>query len=129
MVTGLPDIQSIDEAYRAGACGYLVKPFVVLQCVATLYPWLRLVQARPAHPASGPWAARWSLLTEREREILRLMGGRQHMRNKEIADRRKVKQCTIGWEIAVIYAKLNVHSRSEAIEYLYRNEGWDETAG
>ncbi len=58
-------------------------------------------------PASNP------TLTEREFEILRLIA--DGLNSREIADRLFLSVGTIRWYLKIIYDKLDVHSRSEAI--------------
>ena len=52
-------------------------------------------------------------LSERECEILQLIG--QGLSNQEIAQRMIVAVSTIKWHINHIYAKLDAHSRTQAL--------------
>ncbi len=60
-----------------------------------------------------------SLLNERENQILRLLSA--GMKTPEIANELYLSKNTIKWYIRKIYEKLNVHSKSEAIEQGYRS--------
>src|SRR5579859_322862 len=65
------------------------------------------MQRSPSQPLSEP-------LTERELEILRLMIAM--FSNGEIAERLALTVGTVRWYVNQIYAKLDVHSRRQAIE-------------
>jgi DNA-binding NarL/FixJ family response regulator len=80
MVTGLVDEESMIQAREAGACGYVIKPFSIPQCLAALH----LASQRSAtQPVTNHWAERWNRLTDREQSIVRLIA--HGLRNKEIA--------------------------------------------
>ena len=73
-------------------------------------------------------ARRWMLnqsisrkkLTEREEEILRLLGMDQ--KNQEIADQLFISRETVRWHIRTLYAKIGVSNRSEARQYALKHE-------
>jgi DNA-binding CsgD family transcriptional regulator len=61
--------------------------------------------------------AGWSILTQREREIVVLLGeGRPY---KEIADHAHISICTVRQHLHHIYGKLKVTNKVEAIMAVY----------
>ncbi|WP_226895678.1 response regulator transcription factor [Luteolibacter marinus] len=121
MVTVYEDPDRIFSALRNGASGYLLKRSAPDQVLAAI----RDVQNGGA-PMSGEIARKVILhfreqsttaaevekLTAREREVLELVA--HGFINKEIADRLSVTVEAIRWHLKNIYAKLHVHSRTEA---------------
>lgn len=124
MVTMLEDDASLFAAMRAGARGYVLKGanhLELLQAIRAVAQGQVLfgpaVAARVTHffataaPAGGePFPE----LTEREREILRLMA--RHYVNPEIAQQLGVSVKTIGNHISNIFNKLQVADRAAAIQ-------------
>lgn len=121
MVTVYEDPDRIFSALRNGASGYLLKRSAPEQVLAAI----RDVKNGGA-PMSGEIARKVILhfrdqsttaaevekLTPREREVLELVA--HGFINKEIADRLSVSVEAIRWHLKNIYAKLHVHSRTEA---------------
>jgi DNA-binding NarL/FixJ family response regulator len=124
MLTMLEDDDSVFDAMRAGARGYLLKGALraeILRAIrgvcsgeAIFGPAIarRLVQyfatARPA-----PFAQAFPQLTDREQEILQLIAG--HQTNTEIAARLSLAAKTVRNHVSNIFTKLQVASRAEAI--------------
>lgn len=74
---------------------------------------LALLQRREEQQKTGePTAADFAALTEREAQVLRLLA--QGLSNKEIAARLYLSVRTVEGHLAHAYAKLDVHSRTEA---------------
>jgi len=121
MVTVYEDPDRIFSALRNGASGYLLKRTAPEQVLTAI----RDVQEGRA-PMSGEIARKVILhfrdqstvaeevdaLTSREREVLELVAN--GFINKEIADRLGVTVEAVRWHLKRIYAKLHVHSRTEA---------------
>ncbi len=134
VMTGHEDERRLVEAVEAGASGFLNKmePMDdVLRAVKTvaqgesiidpavLTRVLRQVsREREAQRQADVLLAR---LTEREGEILRLLG--EGMRNEEIADRLVISAQTVQTHVRNILSKLRVHSRLEAVTFAARH-GW-----
>lgn len=124
MLTMLEDDDSVFDAMRAGARGYLLKGALraeILRAIrgvcsgeAIFGPAIarRLVQyfatARPA-----PFAQAFPQLTDREQEILQLIAG--HQTNTEIAAHLSLAAKTVRNHVSNIFTKLQVASRAEAI--------------
>jgi DNA-binding NarL/FixJ family response regulator len=124
MLTMLEDDDSVFEALQAGARGYLLKGALRAEI-------LRAVRAVSSGEAIfGPAIARrlvhffasarrhdvaaaFPALSERERDVLRLMT--EHRTNPEIAARLQLAPKTVRNHVSNILVKLQVASRAEAI--------------
>ncbi|NEC94656.1 response regulator transcription factor [Streptomyces albidoflavus] len=114
-------------ALRAGAAGFLLKRAeaetllhavrVVARSDTLLFPSsvraLALVHG-PRRAAEPPWAAR---LTDREREVLRLMA--TGLTNAEIAARLTVGPATVKSHVAAVLAKTGTRDRTQAVIAAY----------
>ena len=115
------DNDRVFEAIRAGATGYLLKTASAGRIVEAIHEVRRGGAPINAHIArrvlhlfaelAGP--KQHYGLTQREREILELMN--EGLAKKEIAERLFLSYYTIDTHVKNIYAKLHVHSRSEAV--------------
>jgi DNA-binding NarL/FixJ family response regulator len=124
MLTMFEDDDSVFAALRAGARGYLLKGALkaeVVRAVRGVYngeaifgPAIakRLLQFFAAPPPTAP-AQLFPELTEREREILKLMA--QHYTNIEIAERLGLAPKTVRNHVSNIFSKLQVADRAQAI--------------
>jgi DNA-binding NarL/FixJ family response regulator len=75
---------------------------------------------RSAQPsASDPEAAKLATLTEREREVITLVG--KGLRNKQIAEQLFISEATVRHHLTAIFAKLKVADRLELVIYAYRH--------
>lgn len=117
------------RAFEVGATGYLIKNSwfgsftnAVLQVFnggAPITPTLarrllrRLEQPSVEEPASKRTTAEYSVLSTREREVLRLIA-RGHS-CPDIADRLSLSAQTVNTHIRNIYRKLQVRSRGDAV--------------
>lgn len=121
MVTVYEDPERIFSALRSGASGYLLKrsaPEQVLNAIREVI--------RGEVPMSGEIARKvlqffrdqttvsdeLENLTAREKEVLELVAF--GLTNKEIAARIHLSIDSVRWHLKHIYAKLHVHSRTEA---------------
>ena len=130
------------EAIRAGASGFLVKdtePTELLRAVravaagdALLSPRVtrRLIGefASRSRPCAGPAAERLAPLTEREREVVALVG--EGLSNDEIADRLVVSPSTAKTHVSRAMVKLQVRDRAHLVVLAYESglvrPGWSE---
>ena len=128
ILTMSDDLESIFEAVRAGACGYLLKDIAsqnLLEAIdqidregGILEPFLaRRLLAEFSGPRSAPRTVEPAVtpgpvLSPRETEILRkVVDG---LSNKEIADRLCISKYTVGNHINTIFRKLGVNDRTQA---------------
>jgi DNA-binding NarL/FixJ family response regulator len=118
--------ERILAAVQSGAQGYLLKGDAprneVFRAVRTVYQGgallqpvvagklLRQVKGQAGHP--GAFTPGPEELTEREQEVLELMG--QGLANKEIAQRLVISERTVKFHVSGILAKLGAGNRTEA---------------
>ena len=126
MCTVQDDDANLFEALCAGATGYLVKdaaPEDVVAAVKDLHrggspmsPGIarRVIRSFQHRPVQSPDMAR---LTEREKEVLELLA--QGHRYKEIAAALHLSIDTVRTHIRNLYDKLQVGSRTDALNKLY----------
>lgn len=127
ILTVYDDTETVFQALRAGACGYLLKrsaPEKILSAITEVRQGgapmtseiaRKLVETFREPPL--PHAADLHL-TRREEEILELLS--QGFTNKEIAQRVSLSYDTVRWHLKEIYRKLHVRSRTEAA-YKFRS--------
>jgi DNA-binding NarL/FixJ family response regulator len=112
------------EALRAGASGYLLKdvePAELIDCVRkvaagelSLSPAIlqRVVQEYLVHRVRPPRDPRFDTLSEREREVLGLLG--RGLSNSEISARLVVSLATTKSHVASVLTKLGARDRTQA---------------
>jgi len=119
------DSSLLQEAIRAGASGYIVKRAAeselvdAIRAVARgqtyLHPTMTRAVLVEADLVSGPGERPNSVLSPRERQVLRLIA-RGHT-NPQIADLLTLSVRTIESHRASVMAKLDLHSRVELVRY------------
>ena len=67
----------------------------------------------------NPEEAKIATLTEREREVIKLVG--EGLKNKQIAERLFISDITVHHHLSSIYSKLEVSDRLELLIYAYRH--------
>jgi DNA-binding NarL/FixJ family response regulator len=97
-----------------GADDYVVKPVAPDELIARVRRLLR----RPRHPRSDATHNSFTSLTARESEVLNLLA--QGKSQKEISAELFISSNTVATHIQRVLAKLNVHSRAEAVATAYR---------
>jgi DNA-binding NarL/FixJ family response regulator len=118
------------EALRAGASGFLAKDVdpaelrhavrVVARGDALLSPGVtrRLIAEFAARPAGEPAAAsRLQVLTDREREVLALVG--EGLANDAVAQRLFMSPATVKTHVSRIMSKLAAHDRAQLVVLAY----------
>jgi DNA-binding NarL/FixJ family response regulator len=133
ILTGVRDPEAHWQAVRHGALGLVLKENAtetLLQALATIRAggvWLEptLVAqvlselAHPRPPPPSPEEAKIARLTEREREIITLIG--EGLRNQDIGDRLYISEPTVRHHLNAIFTKLGVASRFELAVYAYQH--------
>jgi DNA-binding NarL/FixJ family response regulator len=135
-LTVYQDTETIFNALRAGASGYLLKRSSMTEILNAIRdirqggaPMTgaiarRLVEAFQEPPATGTGD---SELTDREREILDSLA--RGFSNKEIAGKLEISPLTVKAHLAHIFEKLHVRSRTEAVmAYLKPSESQTSSA-
>jgi DNA-binding NarL/FixJ family response regulator len=132
ILTTFDEDELVFEAVRAGAAGYLLKdaePTELLRGIRVaaagdtlLAPQAarRLVAAFASTPApTGPTARALELLTEREREIVALVG--RGLSNDEIAERLVISPATARTHVSRAMVKLGARDRSQLVVFAYES--------
>src|SRR5215468_3518562 len=134
VLTGVRDPEVHRQAIRQGALGLVVKEKAVETLLHAIMQvragevWLEptmiarvlgdLTRPHPAPQASAE-AANIARLTEREREVITLVG--EGLRNKHIAARLYISEATVRHHLTAIFAKLDVSDRFELAIYAYQH--------
>lgn len=118
--TSFANDQALVEVIQAGAIGYLLKDvqrhelMAAIRAVAAGQPWLhhglhaQVVELLRRKPEVDRYAA----LSQRERDVLRLLG--QGMSNREIAARLLLTEGTVKGYVSHVLRKLNLTQRTQA---------------
>jgi DNA-binding NarL/FixJ family response regulator len=134
ILTGVRDSETHRQAIRHGAMGLVLKEkaaVTLLQAIAKVRAgevWLEptmiarvlgdLTRSQTSLRTS-PEAAKIATLTEREREVITLIG--EGLRNKHIAERLYISEATVRHHLTSIFAKLDVADRFELAIYAYQH--------
>jgi DNA-binding NarL/FixJ family response regulator len=125
MSTIYEDDQNIFESLKAGASGYILKktaPSRILDAIMEVYEGGSPMSSQIARRVIASFQKKDSiddtdLLTPREKEILKELS--KGLRYKEIADDMKISMETVRSHARKIYEKLQVQSRTEALNKIY----------
>ncbi len=133
VLTGVRDAEVHQQAVGLGAMGVVLKEHsaeVVVKAIEKVHAgevWIdRAMMASmltdlargQAAPTVDPAAAKIALLTEREREVIRLLG--EGLKNKQIAERLYISETTVRHHLTSIFSKLGVSDRLALVLYAYR---------
>ena len=122
MLTAYENSELIFESLRAGASGYLMKntePDEILAAIEQVHAGGSPMSMQIARKVVSHFqeikkpSSEFEQLTPREMEILSLLA--KGFMYKEIADQLKISLHTVRGHIHLVYEKLHVQSRSEAI--------------
>lgn len=136
VLTGLRDAEKRDRAMELGAKGVVLKDEGATELLSAIEKvhrtgdyWLeagaakRILERRlRAQETADPEAAKITTLTEREREIIALVG--EGLENKEIAERLRpvVAEPTVRNNLSIIYDKLGIKGgRLGLLVYAYKH--------
>jgi len=129
------DKELLHRTVRLGAAGVLSKrtPAATLvkaiECVHAGEAWLdrsttasllRELSPKNRPVKEDPELAKIASLTEREREVIRLVG--KGLKNRQIAEKLFISSITVHHHLTSIYSKLEVADRLELLIFSYRNK-------
>ena len=125
MSTIYEDDENIFESLEAGASGYLLKktaPSKILDAISEVHHGGSPMSSQIARRVIASFQHKNSIdetnfLTPREKEILKELS--KGLRYKEIADEMKISIETVRSHARKIYEKLQVQSRTEALNKVY----------
>jgi DNA-binding NarL/FixJ family response regulator len=125
MSTVYEDDENIFESLKAGASGYLLKktaPSKILDAITEVHEGGSPMSSQIARKVIASFQKKNSIdetdiLTPKEKEVLKALA--KGLRYKEIADEMKVSMETIRSHARKIYEKLQVQSRTEALNKVY----------
>lgn len=126
MCTSFEDTDSVFNALKVGATGYLTKttqPSKILDAIVEVYHGGSPMSSHIARKVVASFHAditensEMQKLSEREKEILNLLS--RGLRYKEIADALFLSTETVRTHIRNIYEKLQVNSRTEALNKIF----------
>lgn len=125
MSTIYEDDENIFESLKAGASGYLLKktaPSKILDAITEVYNGGSPMSSQIARKVIASFQQKNSIddadiLTPKEKEILKQLS--KGLRYKEIADEMKISIETVRSHARKIYEKLQVQSRTEALNKVY----------
>jgi len=128
VLTSYHDDEHIFPAIRAGALSYLLKGVGLDELTealrkaargeAVLHPHVAARLVQELHGASQEAALLYANLSEREREVLRLIA--EGLGNAEIAERLIIGERTVKSHVTNILGKLHVADRTQAAIYAWR---------
>lgn len=124
--TSFEDTETVFSALQAGASGYLTKttqPSKILDSIVEIFNGGSPMSSHIARKVVSSFnkveeAPDLAKLTAREKEILELLS--KGLRYKEIADKLFLSTETVRTHIRNIYEKLQVNSRTDALNAAYR---------
>ncbi|MFI5185566.1 MAG: response regulator [Chitinophagales bacterium] len=125
MSTVYEDDENIFESLKAGASGYLLKktaPSKILDAIVEVHNGGSPMSSQIARKVIASFQHKDSIdetdvLTPKEKEILKQLA--KGLRYKEIADEMKISIETVRSHARKIYEKLQVQSRTEALNKVY----------
>ncbi len=132
VLSGAADPELNRRAVCLGAIGVLSKDKpadVLVKAIEKIHAgeaWLDramtaavLREMSPRNRKPDPEELKIRSLTEREREVIKLVG--EGLKNKQIAERLFISDITVHHHLTSIYSKLEVTDRLELLIYAYRN--------
>jgi DNA-binding NarL/FixJ family response regulator len=131
ILTTFDDDEVLSASLRAGASGFQLKDApgedliraarVVAEGGAWLDPTVtaRVLTAYRTTPSRPPVEPRAGTLSDREREVLALIG--RGLSNAEIAEELHISEVTVKSHIGHIFTKLDLRDRAAAIVYAFDN--------
>jgi two-component system, NarL family, nitrate/nitrite response regulator NarL len=131
VLTGVRDPDSHRLAIRRGAMGIVLKEHaadLLLRAIQKVHEgevWIdrsmigSVIQELNRPGEVDPEKAKIASLTDREREVITLVG--EGLKNKQIAERLFITETTVTHHLSSVFSKLEVSDRLELIIYAFRH--------
>jgi two-component system, NarL family, nitrate/nitrite response regulator NarL len=131
VLTGVQNPDSHRRAIRRGAMGIVLKEHAaeqLLKAIKKVYEgevWIErsmmgsMIQEISKPPVVDPELAKIGSLTEREREVIALVG--EGLKNKQVGERLFISETTVTHHLSSVFSKLEVSDRLELIIYAFRH--------
>ena len=131
VLTGVQNPDSYRGAIRRGAMGIVLKEHaaeVLLKAIKKVNEgqvWIdrsmmgEIIQEFSKTTSTDPEQAKIAALTDREREVIRLVG--EGLKNKLIAKRLFISETTVTHHLSSVFSKLDVSDRLELTIYAFRH--------
>ena len=125
-MTAFGDIESAVTAMKKGAVDYLVKPVAAEKLFAGVVNALKIDRKRREGLVGSPfWSDRWASLTDREREVVKLVA--KGLMSRQIAIELDISQRTVEVHRASGLKKLQIQTPAQAALVLSEIEDQNRT--
>jgi len=131
ILTGVQSPDSHRRAIRRGAMGIVLKEHAADQLLKAIKKvndgevWIErsmvgdMIQELSRPPMVDPEMVKIESLTEREREVISLVG--EGLKNKQVGERLFISETTVTHHLSSVFSKLDVSDRLELIIYAFRH--------
>ena len=131
ILTGVQNPDSHRRAIRRGAMGIVLKDHAAEQLLKAIKKvnegevWIErsmmgsMIQELSKPPVVDPELTKIESLTDREREVIALVG--EGLKNKQVGERLFISETTVTHHLSSVFSKLEVSDRLELIIYAFRH--------
>ena len=131
VLTGVQNPDAHRRAIRRGAMGIVLKEHAADQLLKAIEKvnngevWIErsmmgsMIQELSKPPLVDPEMVKIESLTEREREVIALVG--EGLKNKQVGERLFISETTVTHHLSSVFSKLEVSDRLELIIYAFRH--------
>ncbi|HXQ70438.1 MAG TPA: response regulator transcription factor [Pyrinomonadaceae bacterium] len=131
ILTGVQSPDSHRRAIRRGAMGIVLKEHAADQLLKAIKKvndgevWIErsmvgdMIQELSRPPMVDPEMVKIESLTDREREVISLVG--EGLKNKQVGERLFISETTVTHHLSSVFSKLEVSDRLELIIYAFRH--------
>ena len=131
VLTGVQNPDAHRRAIRRGAMGIVLKEHAADQLLKAIEKvnkgevWIErsmmgsMIQELSKPPIIDPELTKIESLTEREREVIALVG--EGLKNKQVGERLFISETTVTHHLSSVFSKLDVSDRLELIIYAFRH--------
>jgi DNA-binding NarL/FixJ family response regulator len=131
ILTGVQNPDAHRRAIRRGAMGIVLKEHAADQLLKAIEKvnkgevWIErsmmgsMIQELSKPPMVDPEMVKIESLTDREREVIALVG--EGLKNKQVGERLFISETTVTHHLSSVFSKLDVSDRLELIIYAFRH--------